>query len=259
MCDRIAVMNRGRIEQVGSPDGHLRAPGDALRRRFRRPRQHPAGDPRRRRAASLSGARRCRSRPRRPARSTSSSGRSASAWSRVSEPVGRRRGAHPRPRRAQRLRRRPDRDHGRGRRRPAQRRDAVRRSARRPKARRSRRSGRPRTRCCSRARRHDDSAAPAAALLVLPAALFAARRLCLADARPVPHRLQRGRRRPARWSRPGRCRPRARCSPIRFTFELTLNSLWLSLTATALALAAVPIRSRCSCSAPSRASAACWP
>ena len=37
MSDRIAVMNAGRIEQVGTPVRHLRASGDALRRRVHRP------------------------------------------------------------------------------------------------------------------------------------------------------------------------------------------------------------------------------
>jgi ABC-type Fe3+/spermidine/putrescine transport system ATPase subunit len=37
MSNRIAVMNAGRIEQIGGPAGHLRASGDALRRRVHRP------------------------------------------------------------------------------------------------------------------------------------------------------------------------------------------------------------------------------
>ena len=36
MSDRLAVFNRGRIEQVGSPAERLRAAGDAVRRRLRR-------------------------------------------------------------------------------------------------------------------------------------------------------------------------------------------------------------------------------
>ena len=35
MSDRLAVFNRGRIEQIGAAGGRLRAPGDALRRRLR--------------------------------------------------------------------------------------------------------------------------------------------------------------------------------------------------------------------------------
>ena len=41
MSDRVAVFNKGRIEQIGSPDGDLRASGDDLRRRLRRHFQHP--------------------------------------------------------------------------------------------------------------------------------------------------------------------------------------------------------------------------
>ncbi len=36
MSDRIAVMNRGEIEQCDPPGGRLRAPGDDLRRRLHR-------------------------------------------------------------------------------------------------------------------------------------------------------------------------------------------------------------------------------
>ena len=36
MSDRIAVMNDGRIEQLGDAARHLRAPGDAVRRRLHR-------------------------------------------------------------------------------------------------------------------------------------------------------------------------------------------------------------------------------
>ena len=32
MCDRVAVMRAGSIEQLGTPSGHLRASGDAVRR-----------------------------------------------------------------------------------------------------------------------------------------------------------------------------------------------------------------------------------
>ena len=39
MSDRIAVMREGRIEQIGTPGRHLRASGDALRRRLHRHRQ----------------------------------------------------------------------------------------------------------------------------------------------------------------------------------------------------------------------------
>ena len=61
MSDRIAVMNRGRIEQVRAARGRLRAPDDDLRRRLHRRLQPDAGD----------GARRQR-RPR--ARSSSTPG-----------------------------------------------------------------------------------------------------------------------------------------------------------------------------------------
>ena len=47
MSDRIAVMNRGRVEQVGRPRGGLRAAGDDLRRRLHRRLQPDAGDRRR--------------------------------------------------------------------------------------------------------------------------------------------------------------------------------------------------------------------
>ena len=47
MSTRVAVFNNGRIEQVGTPVGRLRAPDDELRRRLRRDRQ-----PRRRRPQS---------------------------------------------------------------------------------------------------------------------------------------------------------------------------------------------------------------
>ena len=43
MSDRIAVMNRGRYEQLGIPGGALRAPGDALRRRLPGRQQPAAG------------------------------------------------------------------------------------------------------------------------------------------------------------------------------------------------------------------------
>ena len=51
MSDRLAVFNRGRIEQVGSPAERLRAAGDAVRRRLRRDvepaqRRGRANDPR---------------------------------------------------------------------------------------------------------------------------------------------------------------------------------------------------------------------
>ena len=36
MSDRIAVFNEGRIEQIGTPGGRLRAPADGVRRRLRR-------------------------------------------------------------------------------------------------------------------------------------------------------------------------------------------------------------------------------
>ena len=52
MSDRVAVFNKGRIEQIGSPARGLRAPGHRLRRRLRRRLQ-----PRRRRAAAaITGA-----------------------------------------------------------------------------------------------------------------------------------------------------------------------------------------------------------
>ena len=44
MSDRIAVMNRGRVEQIGDAGGRLRAPGDHLRRRLHRRLQPDAGD-----------------------------------------------------------------------------------------------------------------------------------------------------------------------------------------------------------------------
>ena len=50
MSDRIAVMNRGRVEQVGRARGGLRAPRDDLRRRLHRRLQPDAGDGRRARA-----------------------------------------------------------------------------------------------------------------------------------------------------------------------------------------------------------------
>ena len=34
MSDRLAVMNDGEIEQVGSPEGHIRGTGHRVRRRF---------------------------------------------------------------------------------------------------------------------------------------------------------------------------------------------------------------------------------
>ena len=40
MADRIVVMNRGRVEQVGSAGGDLRPPGDRVRRRLRRRHEH---------------------------------------------------------------------------------------------------------------------------------------------------------------------------------------------------------------------------
>ena len=50
ISDRIVVMNKGRIEQVGDPDTIYRRPRQQLRRRFRRRRQHRRRDePRRRR------------------------------------------------------------------------------------------------------------------------------------------------------------------------------------------------------------------
>ena len=47
MSDRIAVMNDGRVEQVGDPERGLRAAGDDLRRRLHRRLQPDAGDGRR--------------------------------------------------------------------------------------------------------------------------------------------------------------------------------------------------------------------
>jgi ABC-type spermidine/putrescine transport systems, ATPase components len=56
MSDRLAVFNRGRIEQVGSPADVVRTPGDGLRRRVRRCLQRARGGDRcrdRRRSAPL--------------------------------------------------------------------------------------------------------------------------------------------------------------------------------------------------------------
>ena len=50
MSDRIAVMNRGQVEQVGDAGGGLRPADDELRRRLHRRLQPDAGDGRRRRA-----------------------------------------------------------------------------------------------------------------------------------------------------------------------------------------------------------------
>ena len=74
MSDRIAVMHRGRIEQVGTPGGPLRPPGDVVRRRL-----HRHDEP----------ARRAPSRARRTALPTSGSSPATSvSWHRqAGEPV----------------------------------------------------------------------------------------------------------------------------------------------------------------------------
>ena len=67
LANRIAVMDRGRIRQVGTPDRDLRIPEDPLRRRLHRLDQHDRG-PRRRRRRRDSPASSCpRSAPSRPA------------------------------------------------------------------------------------------------------------------------------------------------------------------------------------------------
>ena len=43
MSNRVAVFNRGRIEQVGSPDRDLRTTGESFRRRFRGNFERPRG------------------------------------------------------------------------------------------------------------------------------------------------------------------------------------------------------------------------
>ncbi len=55
MSDRLAVFNDGRIEQIGTPERDLRAPGDGLRRRLRRRVQHRRRRDRRAALRSRSG------------------------------------------------------------------------------------------------------------------------------------------------------------------------------------------------------------
>ena len=74
MSDRIAVMSRGRVEQIGTPDRHLRGAGEHLRGRVHRLGQPAAGTPRRcgvgltGRRARLRRAARAARRRRRPRR-----------------------------------------------------------------------------------------------------------------------------------------------------------------------------------------------
>ena len=55
MSDRIAVMNKGRIEQIDTPAGDLRPARDPFRRGLHRQHQHRAGDDRSGRAAARRG------------------------------------------------------------------------------------------------------------------------------------------------------------------------------------------------------------
>ena len=57
MSDHVAVFNEGRIEQVGSPQRGLRAPGDRVRRRLRRHVEHPRARRPARLACAPSGSR----------------------------------------------------------------------------------------------------------------------------------------------------------------------------------------------------------
>ena len=79
MSDRIAVMSRGRVEQIGTPEEIYDAPGEHLRRRLHRLGEPPAGHARGGRPAAAPvavldcgvAARRCR-RPATPATATRS-------------------------------------------------------------------------------------------------------------------------------------------------------------------------------------------
>ena len=88
MSDRLAVFNRGRIEQVGTPGRGLRAAGDAVRRRLRR-HVEPA-DAARSRGRSSARPGRSRSGPRRsasPSRTPRSAPDETSAAGRIREVV----------------------------------------------------------------------------------------------------------------------------------------------------------------------------
>ena len=96
MADTIAVMNKGRVEQLGPPERALRAAADRVRRRLPRSVEPPAGhrdrpdDDRRRRRPRGRGLARSARRPHRPAsRSASGRRRSASARTRRTPCPGR--------------------------------------------------------------------------------------------------------------------------------------------------------------------------
>ena len=76
MSDRIAVMNRGRVEQVGDPEDVYERPDDDLRRRLHRRLQPDAGDGLRARR----GAARQRPGGRRPTPAGSAPARAATRW-----------------------------------------------------------------------------------------------------------------------------------------------------------------------------------